>query len=234
MTAPAASADGPVPAAPVVQDVVAPRPVLRRELVRHGRVWDVLLDEVDLGDGAVVTREIIDHPGAVAIVALDDDGRVLLLRQYRHPVGRELWEVPAGLLDVVGEPAQAAAARELHEEADLTAGRWDVLVDYYTTPGGSSEAVRVFLARDLADVPADERHVREDEERDMEVRWVDLDDAVATVLAGHVHNPSAVAGLLAAHAARASGWSTLRPGDVAWPERRTGTLIQQWEDGGRR
>lgn len=221
-------------AEPVVRDVVVERPVLRRELLHHGRVWDLLVDDVDLGAGTVVSREVVDHPGAVAIVALDETDRVLLLRQYRHPVGRELWEVPAGLLDVVGEPAQAAAARELHEEADLTAARWDVLVDYYTTPGGSSEAVRVFLARDLADVAESDRHVREDEERDMELRWVALDDAVAAVLGGAVHNPSAVAGVLAAHVARAAGWASLRPCDVPWPERRTATMVERWEGEPRR
>ena len=212
---------------PVVRDVVAPRPVVRRELVHHGRIWDVVADDVDLGGGTVVSREVVDHPGAVAVVALDDDGRVLLLRQYRHPVGRELWEVPAGLLDVAGEPADVAAARELGEEADLRAARWDVLVDYYTSPGGSSEALRVFLARDLSAVPDAERHVREDEERDIELRWVALDDAVDAVLGGAVHNPSAVVGVLAAHAARAAGWSTLRPADSPWPERRTATMTER-------
>ncbi|GMA26305.1 ADP-ribose pyrophosphatase [Luteimicrobium album] len=214
-------------ASPVVRDVLAPRPVLRRELIHHGRIWDVVADDVDLGGGTVVSREVVDHPGAVAVVALDDDGRVLLLRQYRHPVGRELWEVPAGLLDVPDEPADVAAARELGEEADLRAARWDVLVDYYTSPGGSSEALRVFLARDLSAVPDAERHVREDEERDIELRWVALDDAVAAVLGGAVHNPSAVVGVLAAHAARAAGWSTLRPADVPWPERRTATMTER-------
>lgn len=212
---------------PVVRDVVASRPVVRRELVHHGRIWDVVADDVDLGGGTVVSREVVDHPGAVAVVALDDDGRVLLLRQYRHPVGRELWEVPAGLLDVAGEPADVAAARELGEEADLRAARWDVLVDYYTSPGGSSEALRVFLARDLSAVPDAERHVREDEERDIELRWVALDDAVDAVLGGAVHNPSAVVGVLAAHAARAAGWSTLRPADSPWPERRTATMTER-------
>ncbi|GAA4833736.1 NUDIX hydrolase [Luteimicrobium xylanilyticum] len=210
-----------------MRDVVAPRPVVRRELVHHGRIWDVVADDVDLGGGTVVSREIVDHPGAVAVVALDDDGRVLLLRQYRHPVRRELWEVPAGLLDVAGEPADVAAARELGEEADLRAARWDVLVDYYTSPGGSSEALRVFLARDLSAVPDAERHVREDEERDIELRWVALDDAVDAVLGGAVHNPSAVVGVLAAHAARAAGWSTLRPADSPWPERRTATMTER-------
>jgi ADP-ribose pyrophosphatase len=210
---------------PVVADAVAPRPVLERRLLHRGRVWDIVSDRVDLGDGAVVTREVVDHPGAVAVLALDDEDRVLLLRQYRHPVGRELWEIPAGLLDVDGEPAQLAAARELGEETDVRAASWSVLVDYYTTPGGSTEAVRIYLARGITAVPEDERHERHDEERDIELRWVALDDAVSAVLTGAVHNPSAVVGLLAAQSARAGGWSALRPVDAPWPERRQQALV---------
>jgi ADP-ribose pyrophosphatase len=213
---------GDVAGAPLA-DVVAPRPVVAHERVAAGRIFDLVRDVVDLGDGENVTREYLDHPGAVAIVALDDDGRVLLLRQYRHPVRSELWEVPAGLLDVDGEPAQAAAARELHEEADLAADRWDVLVDLATSPGATNEALRVFLARDLRPVPEDERHTRTEEEAGIEVRWAPLEDAVGLVLAGDLHNPSAVVGVLAAHAARAGGWASLRPADAPWPYRR-GTL----------
>jgi ADP-ribose pyrophosphatase len=204
-------------------DVVAPRPVVAHERVAAGRIFDLVRDVVDLGDGEQVTREYLDHPGAVAVVALDDAGRVLLLRQYRHPVRAELWEVPAGLLDVEGEAAQAAAARELHEEADLVADRWDVLVDLATSPGATNEALRVFLARDLRPVPQAERHTRTEEEAGIEARWVPLEDAVALVLSGELHNPSAVVGVLAAHAARAGGWASLRPADADWPYRR-GTL----------
>lgn len=203
---------------PVV-DLLAPREVLGHEVLVEGRIFDLVRDEVDL-DHTVVHREYVDHPGAVAVIVLDEHDRVLLLRQYRHPVRRELWEPPAGLLDVAGEAAQVGAARELAEEADLVAATWHVLVDYYTTPGGNNEALRVFLARDLSPVPEDERHVREDEERDIEPRWVPLDDAADAVLRGDLHNPSAVVGVLAAVAARAGGWSSLRPADAPWPERR--------------
>ncbi|KLN32919.1 ADP-ribose pyrophosphatase [Cellulosimicrobium funkei] len=214
-------AGAPSPAERPTVDALAPRPVVETSVVHHGRVFDLRSDVVELDDGRV-TREYLDHPGAVAIVALDDDERVLLLRQYRHPVRRELWEVPAGLLDVVGEDARLAAARELAEEADLQAARWDVLVDYFTTPGGSNEALRVFLARDLSPVPDDERFAREAEELDMELRWVPLDEALRGVLAGELHNPSAVVGILAAAASRADGWASLRPADAPWPERRGG------------
>jgi 8-oxo-dGDP phosphatase len=196
-------------------------PVLDSAVVFEGKVWDVRRDTVDLGQAGQVRREYVDHPGAVAIVALrqvDSRDQVLLIQQYRHPVGAFEWELPAGLLDVVGEPPWLGAARELHEEADLVAGSWHVLIDYYGSPGGLSEALRVFLARDLTGVPRAERFTREDEEHGMPVCWVDLDEAHDAVLAGQLHNPSAVVGILTAHAARARDWATLRPHDVPWPE----------------
>ena len=153
------------------------RPVLVRPSGPFaGRVWDVVTEEVDLGEGGVVTRDFVDHTGAVAVLALDDEDRVVLVQQYRHPVGAFEWELPAGLLDVDGEPAHLTAARELLEEADLVAGEWHLLLDHYASPGGSSEALRVFLARDLADVPDDERHERDAEELGMPVRRVPLDE----------------------------------------------------------
>ncbi len=139
---------------------------------------------------------------------------ILLERQYRHPVKAELWEIPAGLLDIPGEDPRIAAERELAEEADLVAKRWDVLVDYFTSPGGSTEPLRIFLARELRD--ADEAFEREDEEATMEYAWVRLDDALTMVLDGRLHNPSAVIGVLAAHAARGRGWAGLRPADAPW------------------
>ena len=198
---------------------MAPRAVLDRRVIHKGAIFDLVEEEIDL-EHTIVRREYIDHPGAVAVIVLDPEDRVLLLKQYRHPVRRELWEPPAGLLDIPGEPAQLAAARELAEEADLIAGTWHVLADYYTTPGGNNEALRIFLARDLSEVPFAERHVREDEEVDMELRWIPLETAVASVLAGDIHNPSAVVGILAAAASKASGWTSLRPADSPWPERR--------------
>lgn len=192
-------------------DVTAPRDVLRSETVHDGIVWDVVRDTVDLGEAGTVRREYVRHPGAVAVIALDDEDRVLLLRQYRHPVRAELWEPPAGLLDVPGEDPLEAARRELAEEADLMAGSWWVLADYLTTPGGSDEALRVYLARDLTEVPEADRHERQDEERDMEPAWVPLDDALAAVQDGRVRNPSTVVGVLAAALSRGRGWTGLRP-----------------------
>ena len=141
---------GPVGDAGPLRDRLDPRPVRSAERPFRGRVWDVVSEEVDLGEGGVVTRDFVDHTGAVAVLALDDDDRVVLVQQYRHPVGAFEWELPAGLLDVDGEPAHLTAARELLEEADLVAGEWHLLLDHYASPGGSSEALRVFLARRLA------------------------------------------------------------------------------------
>ncbi len=203
---------------PDLRDTVGSKPVRASGTSFVGKIWDVVSEDVDLGAAGVVTREFIRHPGAVGVLALDDEGRVPLVHQYRHPVGMSMWELPAGLLDVPGEPPQLAAARELAEEADLRAGRWDLLLDWMLSPGGTSEAFRLFLARELSPVPEAQRHERSDEELDMPTRWFDLDEVHAAVLDGRLHNPSLVVGVLAAHAARAQGWATLRPADAPWPE----------------
>ncbi|MEV0157453.1 NUDIX hydrolase [Micromonospora sp. NPDC050686] len=182
-----------------------------------GPVFTVFSDQVTMPGGGTATRDHVRHVGAVAVVALDDAGQVVLLRQYRHAVGRHLWELPAGLMDVEGEQLPAAAARELAEEADLTAGRVDLLVDLHTSPGFSNELVRVFLARDLGEVPAERRHRRTDEEADLQVVRLDLDEAVGMVLAGEITNAPCVAGLLAAARARDAGWSVLRRADAPLP-----------------
>jgi 8-oxo-dGTP pyrophosphatase MutT (NUDIX family) len=200
------------------RDRFADKHVLDRETVFSGMVWDVDRDTVDLGDGDVVKREYVKHTGAVAVLALDDEGRALFVEQYRHPVGMTLWELPAGLLDVDGEPPLLAAQRELAEEADVRAERWEVLIDWFNSPGGTTEALRLYLARGLSEVPEAERHQREAEERDMTVRWVPLEEARDAVLTGALHNPGAVVGVLAACEARAQQWRTLRPADSPWPE----------------
>jgi len=203
---------------PEFADSFAHRPVTASETVYSGLVWDVVRDTVDLGEAGTVRREYVKHTGAVAVMAMDDDGRVLFIRQYRHPVGMQLWELPAGLLDVAGEPPLEAARRELAEEADLRAERWDVLVDWFNSPGGMTEALRLYLARGLSEVPEAERHTREAEEHGMLTAWVPLAEAVDAVLTGRLHNPGSVVGVLAADAAARQGWSTLRPGDAPWPE----------------
>jgi ADP-ribose pyrophosphatase len=203
---------------PSFHDSFAQREVREHETVYKGLVWDIARDTVDLGEGGVHQREYVQHTGAVGVLALDDDDRVLFIEQYRHPVGMTLWELPAGLLDVGDEAPLQAARRELAEEADLRAERWDVLVDWFNSPGGSTEALRLYLARGVSAVPEAERHQREAEELGMTARWVPLDDARDAVLAGALHNPGAVVGVLAACEARAQGWRTLRPADAPWPE----------------
>lgn len=187
--------------------------------VYTGHVVRLRVDDVRMPGGGVKAREVVEQPGAVGIVALDEDDRVVLIRQYRHPVADWLIELPAGLLDVPGEKAYRTAARELAEETALTAGRWDVLVDLRNSPGLSTEAVRIFLARDLAPVPAADRHVGTEEETDLGVHRVPLDEAAAAVFTGAVQNSLAVAGLLAAAYARDHDWTTLRPADTDWPAR---------------
>ena len=202
-----------------VRDEALAYPVDRSEVAfAPDRVIAVHTDVVRMPHGTTATRDVVVHPGAVGVVALDDDDRVLLLRQYRHPVRRMLWEPPAGLLDQSGEPPLDAARRELFEEAGVRAGQWWVLVDAFTSPGMSDEAVRVYLARDLTVTPH-ERPEGDHEERDMPLAWVPLDDAVERIAAGELHNPLCLMGVLAAVAARARGWSGLRPADAPWPER---------------
>ena len=183
-----------------IADQPSPHEVVASQVVWNGRIVDMIKDHVIVVEGQEpVVREYTRHPGAVAVVVLRGESggeEILLERQYRHPVKAELWEIPAGLLDIPGEDPRVAAQRELAEEADLVAKRWDVLVDYFTSPGGSTEPLRIFLARDLRD--ADEAFDREDEEATMEYAWVGLDDALTMVLDGRLHNPSAVIGALKA------------------------------------
>jgi 8-oxo-dGTP pyrophosphatase MutT (NUDIX family) len=200
-------------------DEQSPRRLIDTSTVYEGRVWDVVSEQFSLtADGETITRDFIRHPGAVAVLVLNDDGQVLLIRQYRHPVRMALWEIPAGLLDEEGEDFVDAAARELAEEADLTARQWHVLVDLFLSPGSSSEALRVYLARGIGDVPEADRHTRTHEEAEIELRWVDLDDAVSAALEGRIHSPSAVAAVLAARVARENGFIDLRPAMTPWPE----------------
>ncbi|MET9804572.1 NUDIX hydrolase [Streptomyces sp. NPDC006368] len=184
-----------------------------------GNKTSVRTDDVVMPDGTVVRRDYQVHPGSVAVLALDDEGRVLVLRQYRHPVRQKLWEIPAGLLDVPGENPLSAAVRELYEEAHVKADRWNVLTDVYTTPGGCDEAVRIFLARGLSASEGERFEVAE-EEADMEIARVPLDELVRGVLAGELHNNCLVVGVLSVLAAQAGdGLDALRPAEAPWPAR---------------
>jgi ADP-ribose pyrophosphatase len=198
-----------------VRDVPASWEILDSKERFKGRVIAVRTDTVRMPGDEVADRDYVVHPGSVAVVALDEDHRVLLLRQYRHPVRRLLWELPAGIRDVEGEPLVECAARELAEEAGYRAKTWHTLVDIYSSPGMTNEHIRIFLARDLTEIPEDENgFVRQHEETDMPVVWVPLADGVNRALTGMIHNSPAVAGILAAYAALSDGFAALRPADA--------------------
>lgn len=173
--------------------------------------------------GNTARREVVEHFGAVAVVAVDEDRRVAMVYQYRHPVGRRLWELPAGLLDAAGEDPAVTAARELHEEAGLSAQHWSVLADMVTSPGFSDEAVRVYLASGLTHI---DRPAADDEEADLSLHWFDIEHAAQRVLAGEIVNSIAAVGILAAHAVLVDGKST-RPVDAPWPDRPSAFAARQ-------
>src|SRR3954466_8035940 len=191
--------------------------VVGSETKFNGNVIKVRVDDVRMSDGKVVKREVVAHPGAVAVVALDDEGMVVLVNQYRPAVRARFDELPAGLLDVDGEPAVIAAQRELAEETGLAADEWHVLVDLHSSPGMTDEAVRIYLARGLA--PMDNDFDAEHEELTMTVSREALSEAVPRVPSGTITNASAVAGILAAVHGRATGWRDLRPPAAACPPR---------------
>jgi len=178
-----------------LRDEAVEAEVVSSDLVYEGLVWDVRSDTVRYGDGEIV-RQYVDHPGAAAVVAIDDEERVALIQQYRHPIRHRDWEIPAGLLDVPGEPPIETARRELEEEVDLRAESIEPLVSIFTTPGGNDEVVHIFLARGLTSAP--HTHVREQEEADIRLEWVPLRDAVEAVLAGRMRNGILASGVLAA------------------------------------
>ena len=200
-----------------IRDITDRWPVSSSTVLGDGTLVRLRRDTVRMPDGDEVARDILEHPGAVAVLALDEAGRVLLIRQYRHPVGRLLWEIPAGLRDVAGEPPHVTAERELIEEAGYRAAQWHALVDFFPSPGISTERVRVFLARGLSQVPESERtFVPVHEEAHLLVAWVDLDELVDRVLAGQLHNGVTALGILSAYAARQGGFTALR--DAEAPE----------------
>ena len=188
--------------------------IQHQETVYSGAIWDIQRDTftIETTDD-LMTRDYLEHPGAVAIVALDDKQRVVMINQYRHPVRQSCWEIPAGLLDVPGETLLTTAKRELAEETDLTAKDWSVLIDHYPSAGSSTEAIRIYLAQDLQPVPADQRHNRLAEEAHLVVQRVPLQNAVDAVMTGAIKNVNAVAGILAYHLASTTH-RTLRPADA--------------------
>jgi 8-oxo-dGTP pyrophosphatase MutT (NUDIX family) len=201
--------------APRYRDVPQQWPVVSSVEDARGPVVTLRSDTVRMPDGNVAVRQVVVHPGAVAIAALDESARILMIRQYRHPVGRLLWELPAGLRDVPGEPLLATAERELLEETGYRAQDWLVLADFFTSPGITTERTRMFLARGLTLVPESEReYIPRDEEAHLLVAWVPLEQAVARFLAGDLHNGVTGVGILSAYAARQIGFTALRRPDA--------------------
>ncbi|MGP4114571.1 NUDIX domain-containing protein [Streptomyces sp. 4N509B] len=197
-------------------DAPASWPVTTTTVPFTGNKTSVRTDQVVMPDGTTSPRDYQVHPGSVAVVALDERDRVVVIEQYRHPVRHTLWEIPAGLLDVPGENPLHAAQRELYEEAHVKAEDWRVLLDVYTTPGGCDEAVRVFLARELSEAEG-ERYAVTGEEAVMRHARVPLAELVGGVLAGRLHNNCLAVGVLALQAARAGdGLEALRPADAPW------------------
>lgn len=189
------------------------------QLLHSGKIFALRRDEVRMPGGATATRDVVEHFGAVAVVALDAEGSIPLIYQYRHALGRRLWELPAGLLDVGGEPAHLTAGRELVEEAGLTATTWQVLVDLDSTPGFSDESVRVYLATGLSEVERPEAH---DEEADLTLRWYPIAEAARMVFRGEIVNAIAVAGILAAYVCsqtHSDGFADLRDPGAEWVDR---------------
>ena len=198
-----------------IADEVAHWPVASSEELVRSRLVTVRADMVRTPDNQVAERDVVLHPGAVAVLALDAADRILMIRQYRHPVGRLLWEIPAGLRDVAGEDPWVTAQRELVEEAGYRARDWRVLADYYSSPGFSTERLRVFLARDLEAVPEAERNfVPEDEEAHLLLGWLPLEEGVRKVFAGELHNGVAALAIMAGYAVRSQGYDQLRPADA--------------------
>jgi 8-oxo-dGDP phosphatase len=186
------------------------------ETLYVGKIFALRVDDVRMPGGKTAKREVVENFGAVAVLAIDEENNIVLVYQYRQPLGRRLWELPAGLLDLGGEPPHVTAARELQEEVGLSAKDWRVLVDLDTAPGFSDESVRVFRATVLSDIGRPDSH---DEEADLVVKWFPLVEAVRMVFSGEIVNSIAVAGILAAHAMPDT--DAMRPVDAPWTDRPT-------------
>jgi len=193
-------------------DEYVDKPLLERKVAHEGRIWDVVYDTFEIGPYKIV-RDYVRHTGAVAVVAINENDEILTIRQYRQPVGAYLIEIPAGLLDEPDEDPVIAAQRELLEEASSIATEWSVLVDFFTSPGSTSEVVRIYLARDISSVEANALSL-DDEESEIEIRWVNIEDAMRNIQQGFWQSPTLVLGVLAYSALRSG-----RDADGEWPAR---------------
>lgn len=161
---------------------------VERRVVFDGRLISVRVDDVELADGRRTTREVVEHPGAVVIVAWDGE-RLATVRQWRHPTGMELLELPAGTLDP-GEEPLATATRELAEECGLAAGTWVEGPRFYSAPGFCTELLHAFLATDLVEAPS-----IADEDEALEAGWLTLPDALAAIDDGRIMDAKSLAAI---------------------------------------
>ena len=210
-----------------VEDLESIRPITGRSLRYRGYVVQMMEETFMLNEGEELRRDVASLPGAVAVAAVNEKNEILLLRQYRHPTRLLMWEIPAGLLDNDGLSAEeiaagadeapfAVAVRELAEEADLRADTWHSLVDYFSSSGQCDEASRIYLARNLSEVPAHERHERTAEEAEAIFAWVPLEQAVALVLGGKIHNGMTAQAIMASYVASLNSFEGLRPAEDSW------------------
>lgn len=172
--------------------------VIGSEVVHRGRYLEVRIDTIERADGTRGTRDVVGHPGAVAVLALDDDGRLLLVRQWRIPAGRAMLEIPAGTLDVhdgVTEDPDVAARRELEEETGHRATTWRKLASFWTAPGFASELMHLYLATGIAGADGDDRLTPDEDER-LELRHVTLDEALAMLDGGAITDAKSILGVL--------------------------------------
>ncbi len=173
--------------------------VVDSRILHHGRYLDFRIDTIERTDGSRATREIVGHPGAVAVVAIDPDDRVLLVRQFRVAVGRTLLEIPAGTLDVDAatgevESPDLAAARELEEETGYRAGTWQHLGSFWTAPGFATELMHLYLATDLE--PADDDRLGPDEDERLELVAMPAAEAIDAAERGQIADAKSLVGLL--------------------------------------
>ena len=166
------------------------KPVAVATTPQHrGRVIQVSTERLRYANGREFDIDYVRHPGAAAVVALDDSSRVCLVRQYRHGVEDFLWEIPAGKLDSA-EPPQICAVRELEEEAGVTAQRWSSLGLYIPAPGIFTEVIHLYLARHLKVGPSNP-----DADEELEIKWLPLEQAIGQVLSGELNDGKTALGL---------------------------------------
>jgi ADP-ribose pyrophosphatase len=177
---------------PLEERVVASR------VVHRGRYLEFRVDTIARADGTTGTRDVAGHPGAISVLALDDDGRLLLVRQWRSPAGRAMLEIPAGTLDVhdgVTEDPDIAARRELEEETGHRATTWRRLATFWTAPGFTSELMHLYLATGIAGADGDERLTPDEDER-LELHHLAIDEALEQVESGGITDAKTILGVL--------------------------------------